>query len=175
MRQVVISLLLLGFASGCGAIGNSANSSAGSAGSGSAGSAGSSGSSAGSFGLRRDRDTATEVVDQRTLAADGRQLMAHIKDVRFDRTRDGGIIRATGLAPRQGYADGILFGPTDLRPDENGVLRLEFRAREPRYNTPVSTERSREMTVGLFLSDQKLAAARQIIIVGRQNQVILRR
>ena len=160
MKQVFVSLLVLGFLAGCGTLGNSANSSAGSAGS-------------GLFGGRRTQ--VEQRVDVRTAAAGGRRLMSVIREARFDRTRDGGIIRATGVAPRQGYYDAVLFSPTGFKPDEKGNIVLEFRAREPQFVTGVSTERSREITVGLFISDQKLAAANRVVVVGGKNQVVISR
>ena len=173
MKQVLISVLLLGFVAGCGGLGNSANSSAESAGS--AGSARSSGSSAGSFGLGRKQQQQTVTVDKKTAAAGGRRLIATLKSARFDRTRDGAIIRATGIADRQGYHDAVLYSPTDFEPNENGVVLLEFRAREPEFQTRTSNEWSRTITVGAFMSTQQLAAARQIVVVGRSGQIALGR
>lgn len=175
MKQVFVSLLILGFLAGCGTLGNSANSSAGSASS--AGSGASSGSArssgSGLFGGRRVE--VEQKVDIRTQAAGGRRLMSVVREARFDRTRDGGIIRATGVAPRQGYYDAVLFSPTGFKPNEKGTIVLEFRAREPQFVTATSTERSRMITVGLFLSDQKLAAAKRIVVVGGKNQIAISR
>lgn len=105
----------------------------------------------------------------------GRSLAAVVKTARIERTRDGGIVRARAVMPRQGYYDAKLVSLDAFKPDENGVLVLEFRAKEPGFNTFQSTERSREVDVGVFLSNQKLAGIRTIRIVGRQNQVTLRR
>ena len=184
MKQVLVALSLLSLVAACGGLGNSANSSAGSANSSagsagsaaSAGSAGSANSSASSwpFGRRAEVTTQTQT-DIATQVAGGRTLIASLTDAQFERTRDGGIVRATGVAPRQGYYDAILFSPTELAPDENGVLTLEFRAQEPMFSTPVLTEWSRTITTGIFLSNKKLAAARQIRVVGRNTQISLRR
>lgn len=114
-------------------------------------------------------------MDQRTADAGGRVLIATLKDARFERTRDGGIIRATGIAPRQGYYDAVLFSPTDLYPDENGDIILEFRAKEPQFNTAVSTDWSRTISVGVFLSSERLASARRVVVVGRTKQIQIRR
>ena len=167
MKNLLIAACAVGLLSSCG-LGNSAGSSAGS--STSASSAGS-GSSANIFG-RRNR---AEQQVGKAASSDGRTLAAVIKDARIERTRDGGIVRARAVMPRQGYYDAKLVSDDAFRPDENGVLTLEFRAKEPQFNTFTSTERSREIDVGVFLSNQKLAVIRSIRIVGRQNQVTLRR
>lgn len=167
MKNITCALCLIGALSSCG-IGNSAGSSAGS--STSASSAGS-GSSAGIFG-RRNRSEQTK---DATINEDGKTLIAVVRQARFERTRDGGIIRATGIASRQGYYDAELISPTDFVPNDKGVLTLEFRAKEPKFQTNILNERSREIDVGVFVSNRKLAAARSIRIVGRQNQVSIRR
>lgn len=172
MRNVLLPLVISGALAGCGTLTGSANSSAGSFGSGgSSASAGSSGS--GSFGTPRNEPQ--QVVDKRTVAADGRRLIAVLKDARLERTRDGAIIRATGVADRQGYYDAVLFSPTRMQPDETGTLLLEFRAREPQFPTPVSTEWSRTITVGAFVSNPRLAKIRRIVVAGRSGQVALTR
>lgn len=178
MKQVFGALIVLGFVAGCGGLGNSLGNSANSASSGSAGSANSANSarsSGSSFGLGRSRTEATQTVDSRTVSAGGRRLVSVLKQARIERTRDGAIVYATALHPRQGYYDGQLFSETGTFPDENGVLTLEFRAKEPEFQTPVSTERSRLMTVGVFVPNQRLAATSRIVLVGRQNQIVLRR
>ncbi|MEM7440900.1 MAG: hypothetical protein AAF393_14975 [Pseudomonadota bacterium] len=171
MKQVLISVLLLGFLAGCGGLGNSSAGSAGSAGSGSASSGGSSGSS---FGGNRQRKRAVPQVDKDAELAGGRTIVSVLKEARVERTRDGAIVHATALAPRQGYYDAVLFENEDVVKPGSGVLILEFRAREPQFQTNVSTERSRLISTGVFLSNQTLAAASRIVVVGRRNQIVLR-
>jgi hypothetical protein len=172
MKKLLCAFVLVGFVSSCG-IGNSLGGSSGSStgSSGSASSAGS-GSSAGSFGLGRRQ--ANKQLDP-LATSDGRTLIAVIKEARFERTRDGGIVYARGISSRQGYYKALLTSPTNFAPDEKGVLTLEFRAKEPQFQTLTSTEHSREIDVGLFISKQKLEAAKSIRIVGRQNQIVIRR
>ncbi|MEM6618391.1 MAG: hypothetical protein AAF761_06150 [Pseudomonadota bacterium] len=172
----VSALAALTALAGCGvgaSLGNSANSSAGSAGS--AASSGSAGS-AGSFGLARRQNTVVEQqIDVRTVAAGNRTLVSRVKQARFQRTRDGGIIHATALPPRTGYYDAVLFSPTGLVPDETGTVVLELRAKEPLFATATGTERTREIEVGIFMSNQELARARQIVVVANGNAIRLRR
>ena len=172
LKTVLGALAAVALLASCG-IGNSIGNSASSAGS--SASAGSSGS-ASSFGGRLfNRRQAVEQQADPALRADGRRLISTVKFARFERARGGGIIRAQGIAPRQGYFNAALVSTTDLKPDENGVLTLEFRAEAPAFSTLTSTERSRQVNVALFISNQKLAAARSIRVVGRQNQINLRR
>ncbi len=175
MKNLLCAFFVVGMVSSCG-LGNSAGSSAGSsANSASSASSAGSGSSANIFGRRSrvERQQQERVAKSQDIS--GRTLASVVKTARIERTRDGGIIRARALMPRQGYYDAKLVSLDAFKPDENGVLVLEFRAKEPGFNTLQSTERSREVDVGVFLSNQRLAGIRTIRIVGRQNQVSLRR
>lgn len=171
MKNLLCAFFVVGMVSSCGL----GNSSAGSSANGlsSASSAGS-GSSANIFG-RRNRVERQNVDAVNAVSADGRTLVALVKTAKIERTRDGGIVHARAVMPRQGYYDAKLVSADAFKPDENGVLVLEFRAKEPQFNTVQSTERSREVDVGVFLSNQTLANIRSIRIVSRQNQVTLRR
>ncbi|MEJ6708286.1 MAG: hypothetical protein QNK92_05695 [Amylibacter sp.] len=168
MKNLLCAFSIVGMVSSCGLGNSSVGSSAGS--STSASSAGT-GSSASSFG-RRNRANKKAVV---STAIEGRSLVSVIEGARFERTRDGGVIRARALMPRQGYYDAKLISLNKFEPDEKGVLTLEFRAKEPQFNTSVSTNRSREIDAGVFLSHQKLANIRTIRVLGSQNQVSLRK
>lgn len=106
--------------------------------------------------------------------ADPRPLVAEIITLRVEPVPGGAIIRATGLPPRQGYYDGALL-PVGREIAENGVLNYEFRASQPLEQTRVSTQRSREVVVGRFVSDQTLAGASQIRVSAGGNALIVRR
>ena len=168
MKNLLCAFFIVGMVSSCGLGNSSVGSSAGSA---SSASSSGSGSSAGSFG-RRNRANKKAIA---STTIEGRSLVAVIEGARFERTRDGGVIRARALMPRQGYYDAKLISLNKFVPDEKGVLTLEFRAKEPQFNTNTSTNRSREIDVGVFLSHQKLAVIRSIRVVGSQNQVTLRK
>lgn len=168
MKNLLCAFFVVGMVSSCGLGNSSVGSSANSA---SSASSSGSGSSASNFG-RRTRAERRQITPAST---DGRTLAALVKSARIERTRDGGIVHARAVMPRQGYYDAALVSLDAFKPDENGVLVLEFRAKEPQFNTFQSTERSREVDVGVFLSNQKLAGIRTIRIVGRQNQISLGR
>jgi hypothetical protein len=168
MKNLLCAFFVVGMVSSCGLGNSSVGSSANSASS--ASSAGS-GSSAGIFG-RRNR---VEQQVSTTETVFGRKLVSVVREARLERTRDGGIVRAQAVMPRQGYYDAKLVSMNAFKPDENGVLVLEFRAKEPQFNTYTSTERSRELDVGVFLSNQKLAKIKTIRVLGQQNQITLRR
>lgn len=103
-----------------------------------------------------------------------RPLVDQVLSLAVEPVSDGAVVRATGLPPVQGYWDADLVSPTDLVPVD-GVLTLEFRLRPPYGATRVSTPQSREVTVALYLSRQKLAPVREIVVVGARNQRAARR
>lgn len=105
------------------------------------------------------------------VITDPRPLVAQVTSVSIDPVPGGAIIRAVGLPPQQGYFAGALVqqsaGP--------GILSYGFRVVPPFETTRVSTEASREIVVGLFVSDQTLAGARQIQVSGATNARAVRR
>jgi len=106
--------------------------------------------------------------------ADPRPLVPQIITLRVEQVPGGAIVRVTGLPPRQGYYDGVLL-PVSSEVAENGVLNYEFRASAPLDRTRVSTQRSREIIVGRFVSEQTLDGVRQIRVSAAGNALIVRR
>lgn len=106
--------------------------------------------------------------------ADPRQLVPQIINLRVEAVPGGAIIRATGLPSRQGYYDGALL-PVGGEYAQNGVLNYEFRASAPLDQTRSSTQQSREIIVGRFVSDQALIDVRQIRVSAAGNALIVRR
>ena len=106
--------------------------------------------------------------------ADRRGLVDQVTSLAVEPVIGGAVIHAAGLPPVQGFWDGELVSTTDMVP-ENGVLVLEFRIRPPLQPTAVSTERSREVVVGLFVSRQKLDGVREIRVVAARNLRTVRR
>ncbi|MGC9369330.1 MAG: hypothetical protein ACP5DX_07325 [Paracoccaceae bacterium] len=124
------------------------------------------------------RSTEQQVVAGTAPAAqpgDPRPLIQQVLEMRVEQIPGGAIVHAMGLPPRQGYWKADLVAENDGRPDENGVLLLSFRAYQPVEDTPQGTQPSREITAGLFLSNQDLEAVRTIIVRGAQNQRSSRR
>ena len=117
------------------------------------------------------RSENAEVVVATDPNQDPRGLVAQIVTLRVEKVPGGAIIRATGLPPNQGYYDGDLLFVSA----ENGVRNYEFRASPPRTQTRVSTQQSREVVVGLFVSEQSLSGVRQIRVSGASNALVVRR
>ncbi len=120
---------------------------------------------------RADREAVVVVVDP---YADTRPLVGQVVAMNVERIPGGAIVRATGLPPRQGFYDGELVPLNDEEP-EDGILTFEFRAAAPEFQTRVSTQQSREVVVGRFVSDQTLDGVRAIRVVGLANALVSRR
>lgn len=106
--------------------------------------------------------------------ADPRPLVDQVTELVVERVPGGAIVRARGLPPTQGYYDGALVSETRNTP-EDGVLTYQFRIVEPATPQRVSTVRSREVIVGLFLSDQTLEGVRSIRVEAARNARVARR
>lgn len=105
---------------------------------------------------------------------DPRPLVTQITDLTLERVPGGAILRATGLPPRQGYFDAVLLPLNNGVPVE-GVLHFQLRASPPFEATRPGTPQSRELVVGLFLSDQRLAGIRSIRLSAEANALAVRR
>lgn len=103
--------------------------------------------------------------------ADGRLLVAQVVDMKLEKMPGGVIVRATGLPPTQGYWEAELVA----RPVEDGTIIYDFRVFPPIAQNPVSTQQSREITVGAYLSNVKLDTIRQITVQGASNARTSRR
>ncbi len=104
-----------------------------------------------------------------TLPAEGtdtRALAAQVTDMQVEPYSAGAIIRATGLMPTQGWWDAELVA----RPlDESGVLVYDFRVFPPVGETPTGAPQTREVTVAVSISPQKLDGVREIVVQGETN------
>ena len=145
-RRLIVLLVVLGTAAGCSRIANSQL------------------NPFNWFGNSRSVAAATSAAE----APDPRPLVAQVTRLTVDQTPGGAILRATGLPETQGYYEGALVSVTDGVPVD-GVLEFDFRAFPPPVATRSSTAASREIVVGLFLTDQDLAGVRQIRVNGAGN------
>ena len=118
------------------------------------------------FGSDEESETVDEVAIP--VDTDTRPLMPVVTSLVIERTPGGAIVRATGLPPEQGWYDAALVSETRGEPVA-GLLTFAFRARPPITPTRVSTEQSREIVVGRFVSDITLANTREIRVVGAEN------
>ncbi len=123
------------------------------------------------FGKSRERrimlQAGAEIVDPRAL-------VGKVVTLKVDRLPGGAIVRAMGLPTSQGYYSAELV-PLNGEKPERGVLKFEFRLLPPKDPNPAGTKRSREVLVGRFVSDQKLAGVRRIEVIGQNNRRIVRR
>lgn len=119
-----------------------------------------------------DRSVPAQMVLSDTAGRDVRPLIDQIATLTASRTPGGAILRATGIAGIQGYYTGALLPvPTD----DPRVLAFEFRAVPPPEPTRVSTPRSREVTVALFLTDRELQGVSELRVSGARNARAVRR
>ncbi|NPD17549.1 hypothetical protein HOY34_20400 [Xinfangfangia sp. D13-10-4-6] len=107
-----------------------------------------------------------EKVEIEEKQTDQRERVANVLNMNVEPVASGVIVRAVGLTPNQGWWEAELV-PQPLTAD--GILVLDFRISPPWDQTRVSTQRSREVTVALHLSNIKLANVRQIIVQGAND------
>ncbi len=119
----------------------------------------------------RSRRAATTATLKPNEAADGRQLIAEVTELKVEQTHGGAIIHASGLPPTQGWWKAELVSETRGRPDENGVVTYRFLVYQPLADTRVSTPQSRILTAGVFLSDQRLETITKIVVQGERNSL----
>lgn len=101
-------------------------------------------------------------------------LVTEVTEMRVERAPGGAIVHAVGLPPIQGFwAAGLI--EAELDDPQDGVLVLDFIVEPPYQRYPAGTERSRELTAALFLSDQSLAGIRTVVVRGKTNQRSARR
>lgn len=120
------------------------------------------------FGRSEPRET----IVLPAAAEDKRPLVEAVLTMAVEPIPGGAIIRATGQTPTQGWWKADLV-PQPLT--EDGVLVFEFRLLPPITNTDVNTPQSREVTVGLYMSDIKLESVREIVVQGATNARTARR
>ena len=106
---------------------------------------------------------------------DSRPLINQVTQMRIERVQGGAIVHAVGLPPTQGAWQADLVPENRGRPNENGVLVLQFKAYPAIGATPQGTEVSREVVAGAFLTDQTLASVREITVRGQSNARTTRR
>jgi hypothetical protein len=101
---------------------------------------------------------------------DPRPLIDQVTAVTIDRTPGGAIVRATGLPAAVGYWNAALVPVNrDGRPDEAGVLALEFRAVPPPSPVPGSPA-AREIVAGYFITEQVLRDVRSVSVLAERNR-----
>ncbi|MEM9249080.1 MAG: hypothetical protein AAGB05_10320 [Pseudomonadota bacterium] len=132
------------------------------------------------FGQSQETTVPVAAAEAPTIAPrDPRPTVSQIASLTIDRVPGGALVTATAIPATQGWFETGLVparrSNTGVPIVENGELTLRFVAVPPRTGAPVGSERSREVTAGIFLSDQTLEDVRTITVRGAQNQRSSRR
>ena len=98
-----------------------------------------------------------------------RPLIETVTDLTVDRTPSGAIVRATGIAFRQGAYDAILLPVQEEDGETSSILTLEFTVVYPESGTPQGSERSRTITAARTVSLQDLQSISSIRVIAKQN------
>lgn len=109
--------------------------------------------------------------DASVLTFDNRVLIGAVSSLTIDRTPDGAIVRATGIATSQGQFNAELV-PVN---QENGTLTLAFRVQTPTGNVAQGSNASRQISAAYVLDLNELAAIRAVRVQGQQNSLVSRR
>lgn len=115
----------------------------------------------------------TEEVAVPVEVEDPRPRVQQITSLAIEPTPTGAIVRATGVPPTQGWYGAALVPESDA--PVAGEMVYIFRAIPPQSPAPVSTVRSRELTVARTLSQQDLAGLRTVRVIGARNALVARR
>ena len=103
------------------------------------------------------------------------QLFDQVTDLTIERVPGGVILRATGLAARQGnYAVQLTPANAEELP-VGGVLTYRLEGKRPDAATPVGPRPTREVIAGRRLSDQLLAGVREIRVEAQRNALVANR
>lgn len=97
-----------------------------------------------------------------------------INDVKIERVSGGAIIRVLGTAQTQGAFEARLTPEIDDELPVDGILTYRLEAVQP-AGFRTGPERSRQINVARFRTDQDLQGVRTIRIVGQSNAMQVRR
>jgi len=103
------------------------------------------------------------------------QPFDQIANLTVERVPGGALIRATGLAARQGYYAVQLTPANEEEEALDGVLTYRLEGVRPNSATPVGTTPTREVVAARKLTNQQLAGVRRIRVEGVQNALEVRR
>jgi len=104
------------------------------------------------------------LVPVRTQVIDNRAMIDQVTSLRINRTPDGAIVTATGIAATQGQFNAQLV-PAGI---SNGVMTFAFRIEESGATT-VGSDASRQVTAARVLENANLAGIRTIRVEGARN------
>ena len=100
-----------------------------------------------------------------TVMVEGRSLIQSVSALSVDRAPSGAIVRATGIAPTQGYFNAQLVNAGI----DNGVLLLEFRAQAPAGFQAEGSTQSRQINAAYVIDATTLAGIRSVRVQAASN------
>lgn len=98
-----------------------------------------------------------------------------VTNLTVERIPGGAIIRATGLAARQGIYQVQLTPENEDEEAVDGVLTYRLEGVRPARATPVGTQPTREVVAATRVTDQQLRGVRSIRVEGQLNAQVSRR
>jgi hypothetical protein len=101
------------------------------------------------------------------------QPIDRVTDLKIERLPGGAIVRATGIADRQGPYEVRLI--EDEAASDGQTVVYVFSVVTPRGAVAGGSETSRTVTVATYLTDRQLESIRAIKVEGRQNTQVTRR
>ena len=105
------------------------------------------------------------------IVVDSRDLIAQVVSAEIAQTPSGAILRATGVAPTQGYFNAELV----LESIQNGTATYAFRVERPSRFEIEGTTASHTITAATVLTADDLAGIRSVVVKGAGNTVTARR
>lgn len=109
------------------------------------------------------------------VPGDPRPRVDQVIALSVDPMAGGAIVRAVGLPPTQGFWQAELVRAEDAAEDSDGRIIFDFLIIPPPAPLRVSTQASREITAGAFVSNRDLQASREIIVRGERSSRSSRR
>lgn len=100
-----------------------------------------------------------------TKVVDARGAIDQVTTLVIEKTADGALVRATGIASTQGQFNAQLVPISN----ERGTLTFAFRIQAASGFSGVNSAFSRQVTVARFLSFADLADVRRIMVQGATN------
>lgn len=104
------------------------------------------------------------------VVVDPTRLMTDLIDARIEPVQEGVILRATGIAPTQGYHSARLV----LVSTSGAVITFQLRALAPEEAARQGTARSRQLLVARLLTFSELQGVRTIEVITANRKIVLR-
>lgn len=101
--------------------------------------------------------------------------ITQVTELKVEATNTGAIIRATGVAQREGAFNAELRRNRSEEDAQNGVLSYTFRVVYPANPTPAGSERTRSVNAARSVTNDTLEGIRVIRVVSETNALETRR